>query len=290
MDLFFEMLGNVRTVDLIILFCLTLPIMILYGVFAFIYFKFIDRKIHKKEDGDYYESHTLSRFCLAGIFFMFGLILFDMIMEFISAYSVSFINPEVLSEDLVKSLNNSLIFNGICRVFKSVPTDILINFTIVCTALYTGTEGIIASLRTLKVESGLAVRLPALKRKRLATLFYMWGFLSIISTLYTFLIGSETVKFDIANVYVALGVTIVILFLAERSPSLLKDQSLQTKIFKISSDGVVKPYKSDEEDDSPKKKKDCPENVGDKNGEELLESSIANFKNEKIAKDAPEEK
>ena len=56
------MLGHVRTVDLVILFCLTFPIMILYGVFTFIYFKFVDRKVHKKEDGDYYEFEGLKLF------------------------------------------------------------------------------------------------------------------------------------------------------------------------------------------------------------------------------------
>lgn len=298
MKTFFDTIGKVRTTDLLIVLGLTIPVFLIYVVFTTIYFLIVDKKFHKKENGDYYESHGLSRFCLGGIFFMFGLTLFDMMMEFISAYSVSFINPDIMGKDIAGILNRSLIFNGLCKVFKSVPTDILINFTIVCTAIYTGTEGIIASLRTLKVDAGLAVELPALKRKRLATLFGMWAYLAIISTAYTFLIGSETVKFDIGNVYVALGVTMIILFLAERSPSLLKDQTLQTKILKVSSNGVVKPYNEDDLDDLNKKEKRSDSKiVGDKNDIEKLESTIANFKNTILSKEdddkikaAPEEK
>lgn len=280
MKTFFDTISSVRTIDIVILFSLTLPVFLFYLIFSIIYFTIFDKRDHKKENGNYYESHTLSRFCLAGIFFMFGLILFDMVMEFISAYSINFINPEITSKEITDILKGSLIFNGICKVFKSVPTDILINFTIVCTTLYTGTEGIIASLRTLKVDSGLAVRLPAHKRKRLAVLFFMWGYLSIITTLYTFLIGSETVKFDIANVYAALGITLIILFLAERSPTLLKDKTLQPKVVKVDSESVVKNYVKEDIEGLDKNTR-YMESIGEKNAIEVLESTIANFDNKR---------
>jgi len=275
----FDVIGNIHIKDLIVVFIMTIPILSIFIIFSFLYFTFIDKSFHKKENGDYYEYHGLSRFCLAGIFFMFGLIIFDMIMEFISAYAVNFINPDIMGYDLVEILNQSLIFTGICKVVKSVPTNILINFTIVCTAIYTSTEGVIASLRTLKVEEGLAVQLPALKRKRLATMFLMWCYLAIVSTLYTFLIGSNEVKFDLPNVYVSVGVTLIILFLAERSPSLLKDQSMQTKIIRSSSN-VVSDSKSDKVEgglDDDEKKNDIAQNFGDKNNLSDLEKKIAGF-------------
>ena len=49
---------------------------------------------------------------------------------------------------------------NMCKAYRPVPINILINGTIFCIALYTGTEGIIAGMKTLKVEQGLAVELP----------------------------------------------------------------------------------------------------------------------------------
>lgn len=277
METFFDTIGSVRKTDIIILLSATIPIFAIYLIFTLVYFLVIDKKLHKKEDGGYYESHGLSRFCLGGIFLMFGLIIFDMIMEFISAYSVNFINPDIMSEEVVTFLNQSLIFNGMCKVFKSVPTDILINFTILCTAVYTSTEGVIASLRTLNVAEGLSVELPAVKRKRLAIMFAMWAYLAIISTLYTFLIGSDTVKFDLANVYISLGLTLVILFLAERSPSLLKDKSLQTKIHKSANNVIHEKVESGNDATDVTKAGILQNTIGDKVELDKLESTIANF-------------
>lgn len=279
MENFLNAIGSIHIKDLIVVFIATAPVFCIFVAFTILYFLFIDKSFRKKEEGDYYEYHGLSRFCLAGIFFMFGLIIFDMIMEFISAYAINFINPDIMGYDLVEILNQSLIFTGMCKVFKGVPTDILINFTIVCTALYTSTEGVIASLRTLKVEEGLAVELPALKRKRLATMFLMWCYLAIISTLYTFLIGSDEVDFDLPNVYVSVGVTLIILFLAERSPSLLKDQSMQTKIIR-SSNNVVSNSKFDKVEgglDDKDDRNDKKHMYGDKNDFNELEKKIAGF-------------
>ena len=277
MKSFFDMIGNVRTTDIMILTASTIPVIAIYLVFTILYFVLIDKRFHKKEDGGYYESHGLSRFCLGGIFFLFGLTIFDMVMEFISAYSIDFIKPDILGTEILAILNQSLVFNGICRVFKSVPTDILINFTILCTAVYTSTEGIIASLKTIKLDEGLAVELPAVKRKRLAVMFIMWCYLAIVSTLYTFLIGSETVKFDLPNVYVSLGLTLVILFLAERSPSLLKDKTVQTKIIKNATNIVD--ARTDSGNDFVSSLVNAIHNIGDKCDLEKLESTIANFHN-----------
>lgn len=258
MGTFFDTIGAVRTTDLVIMAVATVPVFLIYVVFSIVYFGKIDRIFHKKEDGEYYESHGLSRFCLGGIFFLFGLTLFDMIILFISAYSVNFIDHETFSADIIAILDKSLIFNGICRTVKVVPTDILINFTILCTAVYTVTEGIIASLRTLKVEAGIAIELPAVKRRRLSVMFGLWCYLSVIATVYTFLIGDESVSFNLFNVYTGCGLTLLILFLAERSPSLLQDKSLATKIVYLNN--VVK----DDADDTVLESKGDPALLGDK--------------------------
>lgn len=224
-------MSTVHIIDLITIGLCTVPVFFIFLIFTIIYFNVVD-KAHK-DDEEYYVNHGLSRFCLGGIFFLFGLILFDIITEFVSAYSTMFINPdlaELVDPIVLEFLNQSLIFNGIGKNFKSVPTNILINFTIVCTALYTSTEGAIASLKTLKLEEGLAVELPAVKRRRLSIMFVLWCYLAVVATLYTFLIGSDEVKFDLLNIYVSVGLTLVILFLAERSPSLLKDKSTRAKV------------------------------------------------------------
>lgn len=226
-------MSTVHVLDLVMILAFTVPPFLLFLIFTIVYFNVVD-KAHK-DDEEYYVNHGLSRFCLGGIFFLFGLILFDIMTEFVSAYCTMYINPDVVElvdEHLSDILHRSLIFNGIGKAYKAVPTSILINFTIICTAIYTSTEGLIASLKTLKLEEGLAVELPAVKRRRLAIMFVLWGYLSVIATLYTFLVGSDKVKFDLPNIYVSVGLTLVILFMAERSPSLLKDKTTGAKIVK----------------------------------------------------------
>lgn len=239
-------MSTVHIIDLFTIGLCTVPPFLIFLIFTIFYFNVVDKTY--KDDEEYYVNHGLSRFCLGGIFFLFGLILFDITTEFVSAYSTMFINPdlaELVDPKILEFVNQSLIFNGIGRVFKAVPTHILINFTIICTAIYTSTEGVIASLRTLKVEEGLAVELPAVKRRRLSIMFLLWCYLAIIATVYTFLIGSEEIKFDLPNIYVSVGLTLVILFLAERSPSLLKDKSTGTKIIRSADNVVEAPATSD---------------------------------------------
>lgn len=231
---------NTYTIDLIIVAALTIPIFLAYVVYTFVFFLKIDKKY--KEKHNYYEKHGLSRFCLAGIFFLFGLILFDINFEFITAYITQYLNESYLSREIYNKLNSSIIFKGVAAMYKSIPIDILINFTIICTAIYTSTEGIIASLKTLKVEPGVAIELPAIKRLRLSAMFILWCYIALVCTIYTFMIGSETVSFHLKNVYISTGLTLVILFLAERSPSLLQDTSSQSsKLVKVSNN-VVKEY------------------------------------------------
>ncbi len=221
--------------DLIFILAITIPVFLLYIVFSCYYFIKKDPYVKKPGSG-------LSRFLLAGIFVMFGLILFDLIMECYSAYAVEFLVNG--GDDFKKLVNSSLILRNLCKAYRPVPINVLINGTILCIALYTGTEGVIASFKTLKVEQGLAVELPAIKRVRVSVMFIIWCYLSIIATLYHFLIGSETVEFNILYFYLGLIVNFVILFLAERSPTALEDVSM-SKTVKVKEDGKVVDYESD---------------------------------------------
>ena len=229
-----------HSIDLLIMSLLTIPVFLIYVVYTLVFFLKIDKKY--KEKYNYYEKHGLSRFCLAGIFFLFGLIIFDINFEFITAYITQYVNEAYLSPKIYEKLNKSIIYKGISAMYKNIPIDVLINFTIICTAIYTSTEGIIASLKTLKVEAGVAIELPAIKRVRLSAMFILWGYIAIICSIYTFLIGSETVSFYLKNVYISTGLTLVILFLAERAPSMLQDTSTKpTKLVKTA-DNVVKEF------------------------------------------------
>ena len=131
-----------------------------------------------------------------------------------------------------------------CKSYKPVPINILINGTIFCIALYTSTEGIIAGMKTLKVEQGLSVELPLIKRIRVSVMFLIWCYLSVVATVYHFLIGSETVEFKIFNFYIGLIVNFAILFLAERAPSTLEDASVARTV-KVKDDGKIVTYESE---------------------------------------------
>ena len=223
-----NIIENIRIFDFIILgLFITIPI-IIYLIFTIFYFIKVDVGYTKVERG----KHGLSRFVLCGIFFMFGLILIGLGVEFTSAFLIEFFSTadEFLKKyDFFAGLFNSIILNNILRFYKSVPIDILVNFTILGVALYTGTEGTIASIKTLKLDEGTVVKLPQIKRKRLSTMFILWCYLSIVSTLYYFVIGKDGIDFSITNIYVGLGATLSILFIAERGPSTLQDITLKKK-------------------------------------------------------------
>lgn len=222
--------------DFITIFSLTVPVFIGFIIFTTIYFFKIDKM--NSSQANYYKSHGLSRFCLAGIFFLFGLIIFDLNFEFILGYLTQYINTDNFNTYTISKLENSILFKSLTSVYKTIPINILINFTIICTAIYTSTEGIIASLKTLKVEPGLSVELPLLKRQRLSSMFLLWCYIAIIATIYNILIGSDVVTFPIKNIYISTGLTLVILFLAERSPSLLQDTSISSKLVKTANNVV----------------------------------------------------
>lgn len=220
--------------DFAFILLITIPFFIFYIVYACIYFT-------KKDPYVKQEGKGLSRFLLSTIFLMFGLILFDLMMECYSAYATQLLTYE--NSTFKELIKESLILVNACKQYRQVPISILINGMIFCTAIYTGTEGIIASIKTLRIEQGLAVELPALKRKRLSVMFLIWCYLSIIATIYQFLVGSDSVEFDLSSFYLGLIINFIILFLAERSPNALEDVSI-TRTIKIKEDGKIVPYEA----------------------------------------------
>lgn len=235
-DKVFEVMSSFSINDTFLILTSTVPFFVLYVVFAFIYFKYIDVRRKGNNVG-------LSRFCFAGIFTIFGIILFDLIMEFFSAF--------LCKIDL--NTNNSILIESIGSLYKSVPVHVLINITIICMAVYTGTEGLIAGLKTLQLDKGMCVELPQIKRKRLSTLFVVWCYLSIVSTLYHFMLGSDEVDFNVYNFYLGLGIDLIILCIAERSPTMLQNQTKSNpeKISVIDLEKVVNTDNSKQEQKFP---------------------------------------
>ena len=207
-DKVFHVISSFDLNDTFLILISTIPFFLVYIIFGYIYFKYIDVRRKGNNVG-------LSRFCFAGIFTIFGIILFDLIMEFFSAF--------LCKIDLNNT--NSILIESIGSLYKSVPVHVLINITIICMAVYTGTEGIIAGLKTLQLDKGMCVELPQIKRKRLSTLFVVWCYLSIVSTLYHFMLGSAEVDFNVYNFYLGLGIDLIILCIAERSPTMLQNQT-----------------------------------------------------------------
>jgi hypothetical protein len=218
-------ISNQRLVDLIVLGILSIPIFLAYVGFCVYYFIQVDKR-DKTEPQDVKDKHGLSRLLLGGIFFLFGLIIFDLVAEFISAFVISFSTK--VDGDPLAFIQNSIFIQNIYKTYRSIPIDILMNLTIVCTGLYTGTEGAIATLKTLQVEKGFYVELPTITRKRLSVMFFVWAYIAIICTVYTFIVGSSVVVFYITNSYVGLGVTLILLFGAERGPAALENVRFST--------------------------------------------------------------
>ena len=73
---------NIAFIDIIVCFLLTIPIFIAYLVISFLFFKKVDKPINVK-------THGLSRFALCGVLIIFGMIIADMNIEFISAMIIS---------------------------------------------------------------------------------------------------------------------------------------------------------------------------------------------------------
>lgn len=211
-----KVFSNIAFVDLIVCFILTVPIFLAYIITLIVYFKRIDKSVNKK-------THGLSRFALAGVLIIFGMIIVDMNVEFISAMLISLNTYGKLNFDELKPLLDSVIFINFIDKYRNIPFDILVMGNIFCTALYAGAEGLISSFKTLKVPVGMCIELPAIKRKRIKFIFLIWCAIAILSSIYTIIIGSEEIIFEVALCYSGVISTLIILILADRSPSVLQN-------------------------------------------------------------------
>ena len=206
---------NVSIVDILICFLLTIPVFIAYLVIAFLFFKKVDKPVNVK-------THGLSRFALCGVLIIFGMIIADMNIEFISAMIISLNEHGNLNLDELKPVLDSIFFINFIEHYRNIPFDILVLGNVLCTAFYAGAEGLISSFKTLKVPKGMCIELPLIKRTRIKFIFLIWCAIAILASIYTIIIGSEKIEFEVALSYTGVVSTLIILILADRAPSVLQ--------------------------------------------------------------------
>ena len=212
---------NIAFIDIIVCFLLTIPIFIAYLVITFLFFKKVDKPVNKK-------THGLSRFALCGVLIIFGMIIVDMNIEFVSAMIISLNEHGKLNLDEMKPVLDSIFFINFIEHYRNIPFDILVMGNIFCTALYAGAEGLISSFKTLKVPKGMCIELPLIKRTRIKFIFLIWCAIAILASIYTIIIGSENIEFEVALSYTGVISTLIILILADRAPSVLQPFSTNT--------------------------------------------------------------
>ena len=212
---------NIALIDIIICFLLTIPVFIAYLVVTIIFFKKVDKPVNIK-------THGLSRFALGGVLVIFGMIIADMNIEFVSAMIISLNECGKLNFDKLKHISDSIFFINFIKHYRNIPFDILVMGNIFCTALYAGAEGLISSFKTLKVPKGMCIELPLIKRTRIKFIFLIWCAIAILASIYTIIIGSENIEFEVALSYTGVISTLIILILADRAPSVLQPFSTNT--------------------------------------------------------------
>ena len=206
---------NIAFIDIMVCFLLTIPIFLAYLIITFLFFKKVDKPVNTK-------THGLSRFALGGVLIIFGMIIADMNIEFISAMIISLNEHGKLNLDELKPVLDSVFFINFIEHYRNIPFDILVLGNILCTAFYAGAEGLISSFKTLKVPKGICIELPLIKRTRLKFIFLIWCAIAILASIYTIIIGSEKVEFEVALSYTGIISTLIILMLADRAPSVLQ--------------------------------------------------------------------
>ena len=206
---------NVSLIDILICFLLTIPVFIAYLVITFLFFKKVDKPVNVK-------THGLSRFALCGVLIIFGMIIADMNIEFISAMIISLNEHGNLNLDELKPVLDSVFFINFIEHYRNIPFDILVLGNVLCTAFYAGAEGLISSFKTLKVPKGMCIELPLIKRTRIKFIFLIWCAIAILASIYTIIIGSEKIEFEVALSYTGVVSTLIILILADRAPSVLQ--------------------------------------------------------------------
>ena len=206
---------NVSGIDIFACFLLTIPIFLAYLIITFLFFKKVDKPVNTK-------THGLSRFALGGVLIIFGMIIADMNIEFISAMIISLNEHGKLNLDELKPVLDSIFFINFIEHYRNIPFDILVLGNILCTAFYAGAEGLISSFKTLKVPKGMCIELPLIKRTRIKFIFLIWCAIAILASIYTIIIGSEKIEFEAALSYTGMVSTLIILILADRAPSVLQ--------------------------------------------------------------------
>lgn len=214
-----------KYIDIGLLSFLTLGFFIAYIVYAIIYFVKFDKKVKLDSGGN---THGLSRICLCGIFFLFGLLIFDIICEFGQVYISKYIEYKPITERTISTflMTKCFTFFILFNEYQFLPLEIFINGMFAVSFFYIGVEGLIASLKTLNIESGLRIELPTKKRTRLANIFYIWCFLSLLTTVYTILLGSDEINFYNKNCVFCTIATLIVVILSERSPQLLENATI----------------------------------------------------------------
>lgn len=216
---------NFKYIDIGLLSFLTVGFFIAYIIYAIIYFVKFDKNIKLDSSGN---THGLSRICLCGIFFLFGLLIFDIVCEFGQIYISEYMKYKPVKERVISSMlmDKCFTFFVLFNTYQFLPLEVFINGMFAVSFFYIGVEGLIASLKTLNIESGLRIELPAKKRTRLANIFYIWCFLSLITSVYTMLLGSDEINFYNKNCVFCTIATLIVVILSERSPQLLENASI----------------------------------------------------------------
>ena len=216
---------NFKYIDIGVLSLLTVGFFLAYIIYAIIYFVKFDKNVKLDSSGN---THGLSRICLCGIFFLFGLLIFDLICEFGQIYINKYMDYKPVVERTISStmMAKCFTFFILFNKYQLLPLEVFINGLFAVSFFYIGVEGLIASLKTLNIESGLRIELPAKKRTRLANIFYIWCFLSLVTTIYTILLGSDEVNFYNKNCVFCTIATLIVVILSERSPQLLENATI----------------------------------------------------------------
>ena len=212
---------DLKYIDMGVLILITLGFFLAYLIYSIIYFVKFDKNIKKDSTGT---NHGLSRMCLIGTFFLFGFLTFDLAMQFGQVYLSEYIKFKEYPVFTSVLMEKCFTFFNFITKYQLLPLEVFINGMFAISFFYIGVEGLIASLKTLNIEAGLRIELPAKKRTRLATLFYIWCFFSVLTTVYTILLGN--INFYNKNcVFCTIG-TLIIVILSERSPSALENVTI----------------------------------------------------------------
>lgn len=211
---------QLKIVDIGVLTLLTLGAFALYVTYAIIYFIKFDKKIKLDSSG---KKPGLSRMCLIGIFFLFGLLIFDYACSFGQLYLSNYIDYKQSHQIINILTENSFSFYTMVNKYQLLPISLFVNGMFIVSFFYIGVEGLISSLKTMNVQSGLRIEMPEKKRTRLANIFYIWCFISVLTTIYTILLGTSEVNFYNKNCVFSTIATLIIVVLSERSPSALEN-------------------------------------------------------------------